>query len=153
MASDLRGGGRPPERRAEALDPSALRDVGSGLGTPPEEEDRPHPGVPPWARADRALVARRDRAERRVGGGVRAARADGGDGLPGIEVPRDVRREQSDRLPRRDVASLLRKGLCGHGAATGSGRNPSGRANERDAGALERLLGARPAKDYLARRP
>src|SRR5438876_11526217 len=106
MAPDLRRGGRAPERRAEALDPDALRDVLGGPSRHPAEADRPHPRVPPWARAGRSLVAGRDRAERGVGGSGRAACTDGGDGLPGAEAPRVVWLEDLDRVPRGEPASL-----------------------------------------------
>src|SRR5713101_2869716 len=137
MATHLRGGGGAAERCPEALDPDALRHVRRGLARHPAKADRPHSRVPPWPRPDRPLVARRDRAERGVRGGVRPTGADGGDRLPSEKVPRDVRREQPDRLSRRNPTSLLRKRLSGHGTATRSRRNPGGRTSERDASALE----------------
>src|SRR5436309_11273288 len=87
MASDLGGGGRIAERRAEALDPDALRDLRRRPRGDPAKTDRPHSRVPAWARADRPLAARWDRPKRRVSRGVCAARIVGRDGIPGTEVP------------------------------------------------------------------
>src|SRR2546430_8648804 len=111
MASDLGGGGRIAERRAEALDPDALRDLRRCRRGDSAKTDRPHPRVPPWTRADRPLAARWERPKRRVPRGVCAAGTSRRDGIPRTEVPRDVRREQLDRVSGWDAAPILRKGM------------------------------------------
>src|SRR6058998_2692053 len=138
MASDLGGGGRTAERRTEAVDPDALRDLGRRPRRYPAKADRPHPRVPARARADRPLAARRNRAERGVSRGMCETRTSGRDGIPRTEVPRDVRREQSDRISGGDFASLLREGMSSDGTATEPRRDSIGRTDQRDVGAVER---------------
>src|SRR2546428_12439658 len=138
MASDLGGGGRTAERRTEAVDPDALRDLRRRPRRYPAKADRPHPRVPARTRADRPLAARRDGPERRVSRDVCATRTPGRDGIPRTEVPRDVRREQLDRVPGGDFASLLREGMSSDGTATEPRRDSIGRTDHRDVAAVER---------------
>src|SRR3989442_2175187 len=109
MASDLGGGGRIAERRAEALDPDALRDLRRRPRGDPAKTDRPHPRVPAWAPADRPLAARWDRPKRRHSRSLRPARIVRREGIPGTEPTRDVSPKQSDRVSGGGASSPLRK--------------------------------------------
>src|SRR2546422_4859163 len=146
MASHLRGRGRIAERHSQTLDPHSPRHVrGDPRGDEPER-NRPDARVPSRLRTDRAFVAGRHGARQRIPGGMRAPRVVGGDGLRSRTSSRDVRGEQSHRVPGGDLARVLHAGVSSDGPPPRSRRNSGGRTDERYPG-----LGQRAGWDVRVR--